>query len=170
MTALVGQSNQTYSAGLVRNIYTNGYFAGNVNWFNSFSPTNTVFPATVLDFGSFNTVRSEQLLGYWYAPTTDVYTFTLFNTDAGYLWLGRTALTGFTTGNALVNNGGIHNLNSVQGSISLVAGNYYPMRIQWGYAATGFYLGNFEMYWENSTQPTTLTVTNRVFRRGSGFL
>lgn len=40
--------------------------------------------------------------------------------------------TGFNTGNALINNGGIHGSNEVSASIALTADMYYPIRIQIG--------------------------------------
>ena len=45
----------------------------------------------------------------------------------GYLWLGNTAKSGFTTGNANVT----ANDNTASTNISVVAGQYYPIRLQW---------------------------------------
>jgi hypothetical protein len=48
------------------------------------------------------------------------------------LWIGNTALTGYTTGNALINNGGAHSSQTVNGDTPMTAGTYYPIRIQFG--------------------------------------
>lgn len=45
----------------------------------------------------------------------------------GYLWLGDTAKSGYNSGNANV----AANDNTASTNISVVAGQYYPIRIQW---------------------------------------
>lgn len=45
----------------------------------------------------------------------------------GYLWLGSTAKSGFNSGNANV----AANDNTASTNISVVAGQYYPIRLQW---------------------------------------
>ena len=53
--------------------------------------------------------------------------------DASYLWIGNNATAGFTTANATVNNGGLHGSVEITSSpVSLVAQNYYPIRVQFG--------------------------------------
>ena len=52
--------------------------------------------------------------------------------DASYLWIGPNALSGFTAANALVNNGGLHGMVEKSRTISLIAGQFYPVRIQFG--------------------------------------
>ena len=49
---------------------------------------------------------SCQWIGYFLATTTETYTFYLSSDDGSYLWVGPTALSGFTTANTTVNNGG----------------------------------------------------------------
>ncbi len=46
-----------------------------------------------------------------------------------YVWVGSTARSGYTTGNALAS----ADDSTGNGSISLVAGQYYPIRVQWDY-------------------------------------
>ena len=57
---------------------------------------------------------------------------TTISDDASYVWVGDVAKSGYTTGNALVNNGGLHGSVTQTGTISLTAGVYYPIRIQYG--------------------------------------
>lgn len=76
-----------------------------------------------------------------------------------YLWVGSTAVSGYTTGNALA----AADDSSNSGSISLVAGQYYTVRVQWNYYFpfdSGFFgydtSGNFSLappggtYWYNT--------------------
>ena len=45
----------------------------------------------------------------------------------GYVWVGNVAKSGYNAGNALLSS----NNSTGSGSISLIAGQYYPIRIQW---------------------------------------
>jgi hypothetical protein len=129
------------SDGLTFNIYKGGYFADDVNWFNGRTPNNT---GTVTNFTSLSTttnglkadgatdVYSIQWFGFFYATLSGSWTFYTVSDDASYLWFGDTAISGYTTGNALVNNGGRHGMQERSGTINLVANTYYPIRIQQG--------------------------------------
>lgn len=46
-----------------------------------------------------------------------------------YVWVGALALSGYTSGNALAS----ANNNTGSGSTTLVAGQYYPIRVLWEY-------------------------------------
>jgi phosphosulfolactate phosphohydrolase-like enzyme len=74
-------------------------------------------------------------------------------------WI-QNALSGFTTANATVNNGGEHAVQERSGTASLTAGVYYPIRIQFGEAGGG------DVMTFNYSTPTitkTTNVTGRVF-------
>ena len=75
---------------------------------------------------------SVEWFGYFLATETGTWTFYVATDDASYLWLGSTALSGFLTTNALVNNGGGHGVLEKSATISLTAGTYYAMRLQYG--------------------------------------
>lgn len=120
-----------YNAGLIRTRYS-GYFADNVNWFNTASVTNTSINTSPLTTGYTGDFYSIQWLGYFRPSTTETYTFYTESDDASYLWIGATAVSGFTTSNAVVNNGGLHAMQERSGTISLTAGVYYNIRIQFG--------------------------------------
>ncbi len=120
-----------------------GYFADDPNWFNT--KTESTTPILVTNFSTISTATngiiptdgswdlySVEWVGYFYAPTTGSYTFYTESNDASYVWIGSTAQSGYTTANALVNNGGIHTLQERSGTISLTADTLYPIRIQFG--------------------------------------
>lgn len=123
-------SSITYLPGLVQSIY-NGYFGDNVNWFSTATRTSSA-TVTIISDNAVPGTTSYQYNGYFKPTTTELYTFYLASDDAGYLWVGANAVTGFTTSNATINNGGEHGTVEVSGTVNLIAGNYYPIRIQSG--------------------------------------
>jgi hypothetical protein len=157
----------SYTAGLYKTTYS-GYFTDNVSFFATATPqafgTN---PATSVQ----TTVISEavsgdgdnfscQWLGYFKPTTTQTYTFYTNSDDASYVWVGANAISGFTTANATVNNGGAHGPTETSGSIALTAGVYYPIRIQFGESGGGDVMTfNFS----TSTITKTTNVTGLVF-------
>ena len=151
---LFGNIPSTYSSGYCTG---NGfcifsllsYFTG-TSWFNTqienyigitsdFSNINAssggIIPA-YNNTGIWNTFSIE-LFGYFYAPTTETYTFSATTDDFSYLWIGSNALAGYTTSNYTVTSTG----NTQQsGTIGLTAGTYYPIRIQYGNSGGGYEL------------------------------
>jgi hypothetical protein len=75
---------------------------------------------------------SVEWFGYFYATSTGTWTFYTVSDDASYMWIGNTALAGYTTTNALVQNGGLHGMQERSGTISMTSGQYYAIRIQFG--------------------------------------
>ena len=150
-----------YSAGLFRTTYS-GYFADVVSFFATATATATTVQTTVIeepntdDGSSF----SMQWLGYFRPTTTETYTFFLSSDDASYLWIGSNALSGFTTANATVNNGGLHGPVEFSGTAALTVGVYYPIRIQFGEQG-----GGDVMTFNHSTATIgkTTSVTGKVF-------
>jgi hypothetical protein len=157
----VTRGSSPYLAGLYRTRYT-GYFADSVTWFSTATAEATTVQTTVIeepiseDGNSF----SMQWLGYFVPSTTETYTFFLNSDDASYLWIGSNAVSGFSTANATINNGGLHGPVEISGTAALTAGVYYPVRIQYGENG-----GGDVMYFNYST-PTigkTTDVTGKVF-------
>jgi hypothetical protein len=156
-----------YSAGLFKTTYA-GYFGNVPSFFATATPTTygtnpstsvqtTVISEAASDDGSNFSI---QWLGYFLPSTTETYTFFTSSDDASYVWVGPNALSGFTTANATVNNGGEHAVQERSGTISLTAGVYYPIRIQFGEAGGG------DALTFNYSAPTitkTTNVTGRVF-------
>ena len=156
-----------YTAGVFKTTYS-GYFADNVSFFATATPasvggnpatsvqTTSIFEPATDDGSNF----SCQWLGYFKPTTTETYAFFTSSDDASYMWIGETAITGFTTLNATVKNGGLHGNQERSGTASLTAGTYYPIRIQFGELNGGDVMTfNFS----SSTITKTTNVTGLVF-------
>ena len=94
--------------------------------------TNGYVPAS--SWSSF----SVQWLGYFRPDVTGSWTFYTTSDDGSFLWLGPTAVSGYTSSNALVNNGGNHGAKEISGTIFLVANISYPIKIQYGNNDLGY--------------------------------
>ena len=154
-----------YANGLYRRTYS-GYFADNVNYFDSASPTAAAVDTSPVSPGAILATTSYQWLGYWLATSDTIFSgtntyFGLTSDDASYLWIGNTALTGYTTGNALINLGGLHASETATGNTPMTAGLYYPIRIQYG-NNTGDSAFQFTVY-SNSLGGYTTTMTSNIF-------
>jgi len=68
---------------------------------------------------------SWQWLGYFKAPYTDTFTFSLASDDYSQMWIGELAVSGFNDTNKFT-------YQSNNNSVSLIGGHYYPIRIQFG--------------------------------------
>jgi hypothetical protein len=123
---------------------------------NDYNGTDT----TIAESSLLNNT-SIQYQGYFLATYTGTHTFYLASDDGSWLWIGPTALTGFTTANALVKNGGLHAVVEVNATISLVAGTYYPVRIQFGNGPAG--PGALTASYAHSGQAKTSTWTGKIF-------
>ena len=156
-----------YTDGVYKTTYS-GYFADNVSFFATATPasvggnpatsvqTTSIFEPATDDGSNF----SCQWLGYFKPTTTETYTFFTSSDDASYVWVGDNAVTGFTTTNSTVNNGGLHGTIEKSGTIALTAGVYYPIRIQFGELSGG------DVMTFNYSTPTitkTTIVTGLVF-------
>jgi hypothetical protein len=139
--SLTGPTNN----GLAWGYYT-GYFADNVNFFTgvpSASGIVTSIPSISAGTNSYVPANqswlnySVQWTGYFLSNYTGTWTFYTNSDDASYLWIGPNATTGFTTANATVINSGTHPMVELSGTASLVAGQYYPIRIQFGESGGG---------------------------------
>jgi len=142
-----------YTDGLYGKRYV-GYFNDDVNWFDTATLHGNVNQLTTFNrFTSSADSYSWQWLGYFKASSTENYNFYTNSDDASYLWIGNNAIAGFTTANAIVNNGGPHGLQErpiTANPVSLVANIYYPIRIQFGEQGGGD---------EISVSFTTATIT-----------
>ena len=143
-------------AGLYRTTYT-GYFADDPTFFATATVNATAVNLSPIRDGDpgFEPF-STQHLGYFKPATTETYTFYLTSDDASFMWLGANAVSGFNTGNALINNGGVHGSNEVSASIALTAGVYYPIRIQYGDQSGGDVL-DFEFSTPTITKDENVT-------------
>ena len=154
----------TFAANIWRIDYE-GYFNDTPSFFataalkaapNDYNGTDT----TINEPGLLNNTSIEYK-GYFLATYTGSHTFYLNSDDGRYIWVGLTALSGYTTANALINHGGLHALSEVSATTSLVAGTYYPFRIQFGNGPAG--PGQLIASYAHSGQAKTSTWTGKIF-------
>ena len=154
----------TFAANIWRTDYE-GYFGDVPSWFTTASlkasPNNYNGTDTDISEPGLLNNTSIEYKGYFLATYTGTHTFYLSSDDGSYMWIGLTALSGFTTANALVQNGGLHSQQEVSATISLVAGTYYPLRIQFGNGPSG--PGVLVASYAHTGQTKTSTWTGKVF-------
>jgi len=148
-----------------------GYFGDDPNWF--LSQQESYATGLVTNLANINTstggiipldgslsLYSVEWMGFFFAPNTGTYTFITVSDDASYLWVGSNALSGYTTSNAIVRNGGTHPMQYASGTISLTANTFYPIRIQFGEAYGG---DDCNIYFSGPNIAQTSDFTNYVF-------
>lgn len=124
--------------------YFNNYFSDNMG--NLTSPTNSDV-RTQLSSYAVDTTDTWLFRGYFLANTTAPnWQFRTNSDDASWLWIGSNSTatdTNLVTGNAVVDNGGIHVAQTrTSSNISLTDGVFYPFAVVVG----------------NNSGPGTLTV------------
>jgi hypothetical protein len=157
----------SYTAGVFKTTYS-GYFNDNVNFFATATPASVGGnPATSVQTTEITEPPTSdgenfscQWLGYFKPTTTQTYTFYTSSDDASYVWIGNNTISGFTTTNSTVNNGGLHGTQERSGSIALTAGTYYPLRIQFGELSGGDVM---TFSYSTPTIAQTTNVTGLIF-------
>jgi hypothetical protein len=154
--------------GLGRTIYSGSIFISPITQPNSFA-TASVSQSVALQDGilipGFATVtpppetyKFTQWLGYFKPSTTETYTFFLRVDDDSVLWIGNAATASvLTTGSAVVIDDSTPPIAS--GSISLVSGSYYPMRLQYSSGFFDFFTSSFS----TPTIPETKDYSGYIF-------
>lgn len=119
--------------GLYRRIY-NGYFGDNPRWFDTASLRYRGVSYPTVGLSGFDTgdLFSVQWLGYFKPVTTGLHTFYTNSDEGSYLWIGANAVSKYKLNNALVKNGGLHTATEKRAATLLTAGQYYPIRLQYG--------------------------------------
>lgn len=156
-----------YLAGLYKTTYA-GYFNDNVSFFATATPTayganpaTSIQTTTIVEPGTDDgSYFSCQWLGYFMPTTTEVHTFYTSSDDASYVWIGPSAVSGFSDLNEVVNNGGLHGVVEASGTISLEAYKFYPIRIQFGENGGGDVM---TFSYATPTIAKTTNVTGKVF-------
>jgi hypothetical protein len=161
----------TFTSGVYHRTVTgttnaNGYFGvdfipanDDLTFFDTYAATSQgVY--TSLNLSSLPEYSSIMLTGYFLAPTTDTYTFYTSTDDASYMWIGPDAITGYTHTNAVVQNGGLHGVTEVSGTIAMIANIYYPFRVMFG-NLTG--PGTMTVSWASGTQAKTSNWSGKLF-------
>ena len=136
--AVAGVAN-SFNA-LLKRRYNQGYLNEDPTWFDGKTPDTTEADYTIA-IDSNADYYSVLWTGYFYVPQTGLYRFQTNSDDGSYVWMGSDALSGYTTGNAIVNNGGAHGIQGVVSSYyQMTAGDYYPVRIIFGEIGGGDYM------------------------------
>ena len=137
-------SHPDQANGFFRRDYDTGYFNDNVNWFTTETPSYSGEDDYINIGDSLNNPinidnYSIQWTGYFVPPSNGNYMFRTTSDDASYLWLGAEALSGFTTGNAIVNNGSAHGDRTITttNQYTMATNTAYPIRVQYGEAGGG---------------------------------
>jgi len=115
------------TAGLVQ--YTqSGYYNDNVNFFTLAGSTATGVTNNI-NTTLATLTTSYQYVGYFLPTATGIYSFGIASDDAGYLWIGGTALTGYSTSNAAIAQPGLRGAAyTYSRNFLLKADTYYPIR------------------------------------------
>ena len=157
----------SYTVGVFKTTYS-GYFNDNVSFFATATPASVGGnPATSVQTTEITEPPTSdgenfscQWLGYFKPTTTETYTFFTSSDDASYVWVGSNSISGFTTTNSTVNNGGLHGTQERSGTIALTAGTYYPLRIQFGELSGGDVM---TFSYSTPTITKTTNVTGLIF-------
>jgi len=81
------------------------------------------------------------------------------------MWIGPTAISGYTVANSYINNGGVHGPLAVTGGfLTFTVGVYYPIRIVYGNSGGS---GSVALEWEGPGVAFTTSLTNRAFRNSA---
>ena len=94
--------------------------------------TYNIITLRFLNYSLNNKNDIYKLIGYFYSNYSGAWTFYLSSDDCSYLWIGNYAISGYTTSNADINNGGLHSMQEKSTTINLSNNTYYPIRIQYG--------------------------------------
>ena len=129
-----------------------GYSSDNPNWYstatqlvgsNGQSTGTTQYMATIdtATEGNFAVNSRDNYSVEWTGniipDATGIWTFNTSSDDGSYVWVGDNASSGYTNENAIVANGGMHGMVTISGTISLVAGQSYPIRIHFSERSGG---------------------------------
>lgn len=136
--------NIIYAPGLVRGIYS-GYAGTNTAFFDALSPFSTdIDTGPVTQSFSGSSALSALWRGYYRPASTGSATvgFSFSASDCvfyAYIWIGSAARSGYTSDNALLQGTG------GSAAITLLAGQYYPTRIQLAYDGDGGFFDDPEL-------------------------
>jgi hypothetical protein len=158
MSAGIGSGqNVIFAPGTTQRFYS-GYAGTNTAFFDSQIPFSTVIDAGTLSFSNSSSSSISVLWQGYFRPTatgTATFTLSISIDDAdnyNFLWVGPAARSGYSAGNALINGFG-------SGNLSVIAGQYYPLRLQLAYDGDGGLFNdpfiNFNLLVDGSTSYST---------------
>lgn len=121
-----------------------------------------------ISWGSLGDNYIYVILGYFKPPTTGSYTFYTSSDDGSAVWIGDAALNGGSTAaDAVVNNnlGGGQGNTERSGSITLTAGEFYPIRILTSEGGGG---DNLTFSWAGPSLSKTTDLSQYYYYVGDG--
>ena len=142
-------------SGVYKVTYT-GYHGDDVAFTDTATVTATT-TATNFTIASIAENTTVLYTGYLLADYTGTWTFAIASDDASYLWIGNTAVSGYTTSNELAT---ASYLGPGTGTISLAAGEYYPIRLLYGNGPSG---GSLNLTYAHTGQAATNNFTGKLF-------
>jgi hypothetical protein len=143
----------------VKKVTYTGYHDEDVAFTDTATVTDTT-TATNFTIASIAENTTVLYTGYLLATYTGTWTFTLTSDDSSYLWIGSTAVSGYTTSNELTT---ASYLGAGSGTISLTAGQYYPIRLLYGNGPAG---GNLNLTYAHTGQTATNNFAGKLFSPG----
>jgi len=150
---LIPGINAGYQPGVYKRTYT-GNYNGVTTWFATATLTATNKIVGSINDDSIPINTSYQFLGYFKAPYSETFTFSMTSDDKGFFWLGTNALQGtFAAGNAFI----ATDVNTVSNTVALTAGQIYAFRIQVG---NGLGPGNISLSVSSPSLPVTSNLTS----------
>jgi hypothetical protein len=117
-----------YNPGVYQTTYT-GYWGADVAFFDTAISTGTSVTSNFTISGPAENT-SFQYLGYIKSDFTGTWTFGMASDDEAMIWIGDNAISGYTSGNALIYSA--YNTGVVTGTVPMVAGYFYPVRVMYG--------------------------------------
>jgi GLEYA domain len=132
-----------------------GYWNNTVSNITGATPTGSGL-ATNFEIPSQPSNRSELFMGYLKSDYTGTWTFTMTSDDGSVLWIGPNAANGYTLANSLIRT----SIGTVTGTVDLVAGSYYPIRLIYGNGPAG---GSLTLNYSHTGQSNTTNYTGKLF-------
>jgi hypothetical protein len=153
---LIDNPNQAVGVAGIKKVTYGGYHDDDVAFTDTATVTDTI---TANNFTISSIAENTTVLytGYLLATYTGTWTFTINSDDASYLWIGSTAVSGYSTGNELTSSS---YLGPGTGTISLTAGQYYPIRLLYGNGPAG---GNLTLTYAHTGQAATSDFSGKLF-------
>jgi hypothetical protein len=153
----------TVTPGVIRSGVSKVTYTGYHNDDVAFTDTAIVTASTTANnfvIASIPATTTVLYTGYLLATYTGTWTFTITSDDGSYLWIGNTAVSGYTTSNELAS---ASYAGPGTGTISLTAGEYYPIRLLYGNGPSG---GSLNLTYAHTGQTATNDFTGKLFSPG----
>jgi hypothetical protein len=164
-------SDTASSPGLLRKKYS-GTFVLDPTWFAA-NAGNLIETSTLT--GTIQNVDNPfdpycfEYTGYFVPPTSNLYTFKAHADETFVFWIGDKALSGYTFANKDMYgdyNGDFNEQQTQSFEISLTAGQFYPIRIQWGNSG-GF--GQLDVFtWARFGQADSADFSGLIYTANTG--